>query len=662
MKSIKYSVCSLFICFVIFTVLFSPGKVFASENIIVANESFERGTYSGTNYLPIQGTITGDPQKVVSGKYSALLSSLSTDVWKEFNYTDSNQVKFEKNTTYQVTFSYKSVDMQPLDSNRFFYFLARSTDGQEDKGFTSWNDTSGSTGIRTITFTTGNKENYYLIWGIHAGGSLALDDIQIVKAVSSQSEGFEKGTYNQTSFLPGSGRITNDPNLTVSGQYSAYLSSLHNEDWKEFSYSDSNQVKFERNTTYQVTFSYQSIEIATADSNRYFYFLARSTDNAEDKGWTTWNEASGSKGSRTVTFTTSNKDNYYLIWGIHAGGALSIDDIEITKVSESFEKGTFAGTRYRAGSGVITKEPAKVISGQYSAYLASQQNEEWKTILTTDPTTYRFEKNTTYTVTFSYKPLDMDPMNLGRCFYFLARSMDDQEDKGWTTWNEGIGSTKRKSITFTTGNKDNYYLIWGIRGGGVISLDDITIHKDSESFERGTYSGTDYIPASGILTNDPTKVVNGMYSAYLNSPQTIEWANLIASNSSRLKLQKNTTYTVSFAYKSIDMEPQNPNRHFYFLVRGLDNVEVVNWTSWNDSNGSSGVKTVTFTTGEQENYYLIWGIRNGGALSIDDIIVRQLATYRYDSGGRLTQIRTQDNRVVRYSYDKNGNLVKTTVD
>lgn len=73
--------------------------------------------------------------------------------------------------------------MQPLDSNRFFYFLARSTNGQEDKGITSWNDASGNKGIRTMTFTTGNKENYYLIWGIHAGGSLALDDIQIVKAV-----------------------------------------------------------------------------------------------------------------------------------------------------------------------------------------------------------------------------------------------------------------------------------------------------------------------------------------------------------------------------------------------------------------------------------------------------------------------------------------------
>ncbi|MEK4043349.1 RHS repeat domain-containing protein [Paenibacillus sp. FSL H8-0048] len=662
MKNVKSSVYGLLICCLVFTLLAGQSKVSAAENIIAANESFENGTYAGTNYLPIQGTITSDPLKVVNGKYSALLSSLQSDVWKEFNYTDSNQVKFEKNTTYNVTFTYKSIDMQPLDSNRFFYFLARSTDGQEDKSFTSWNDASGNTGIRTMTFTTGNKENYYLIWGIHAGGSLAIDDIQIVKAVSTQSETFEKGTYNQTDFLPGSGHITSDPNHIVSGQYSAFLSSAQSEDWKEFSYTDSQKVKFEKNTTYQVTFSYRSVDMGPVESNRYFYFLARSTDNTQDKGWTTWNDANGSRGSRTVTFTTANKENYYLIWGIHSGGALSIDDIEITKVSESFENGTFKDTQFTAGSGVISKDPAKVISGQYSAYLVSQLNEVWKAFALSDLSKIKFEGNTTYTVSFSYKSLDMNPLHNTRSFYFLARSTDDQEDKGWTTWNEGNGSMGRKTITFTTGSKENYYLIWGIHNGGAISIDDITVHKDSESFERGTYSGTDYTSASGILTNDPAKIVNGRYSAYLNSPQNIEWANLMVSDASRLKFQKNTTYTVSFAYKSMDMQPENPNRHFYFIVRGIDNVEVLNWTSWNEGSGSRGVKTVTFTTGEQDNYYLTWGVRNGGALSIDDIIVRQLTTYRYDSGGRLTQVRTQDNRVVRYSYDKNGNLVKTTVE
>ncbi|UQZ32255.1 hypothetical protein C2I18_01055 [Paenibacillus sp. PK3_47] len=399
----------------------------AADLIFGAKENFEKGSYAGTNYIPVNGIITDDPLKVVNGKYSALLNSQSSEVWKEFNNTNPEKVRFEKNTTYTVTFSYKSIDMQPQDPNRFFYFLARSTDGKEDKGYTTWNDVSGSTGIRTMTFTTGNKENYYLIWGIHAGGSLSLDDIVIAKDTSSDTESFEGGSFTSTNFQAISGSITNESAKIISGQYSAFLSSLPYETWKGFSYTDPNKMKFERNTTYQVTFKYKSINMVSG-SNRYFYFLARSQDDVEDKGWTTWNDDSGSTGNKIITFTTGNKPNYYLIWGISNGGALSIDDIEIVKISESFEKGSFTDTYFKAGSGVLTKEPEKVISGQYSAYLSSQLNEDWKEFAYSDPDTYSFEKNTTYSITFSYKSLAMDYLNSGPYFYFLARSTDNQED------------------------------------------------------------------------------------------------------------------------------------------------------------------------------------------------------------------------------------------
>ncbi|OKP89741.1 hypothetical protein A3848_13185 [Paenibacillus sp. P32E] len=349
-----------------------------------------------------------------------------------------------------------------------------------------------------------------------------------------------------------------------------------------------------------------------------------------------------------------------MIWGIHAGGALSLDDIEIAKVSESFEKGSFTDTNFTAGSGILTKEPAKVISGQYSAYLISQLNEDWKEFTYTDPNKVKFEANTTYTVSFSYKSIDMDTLNNSRFFYFLARSTDNQEDKGWTTWNEATGNKGKRTITFTTGNKENYYLIWGIHKGGALSLDDITIRKVSESFERGTYSDTGLSPVAGIITNDPLKAVNGLYSAYLSSPTTKEWIEFASTDTNKMKFQSNTTYTVSFAYKSIDMQPADLNRYFYFSVRGIDNTEVKGWTRWNDTAGTKGLKTVTFTTGDQDNYYIFWGIHGGGALSLDDIVIQQLTTYQYDNNGRLVQVRYPDNSVVRYSYDLNGNLINTT--
>lgn len=643
----------------------SHSKAFAAENIITPKETFESGAYAGTSYIPINGTITSDPQKVVNGRYSALLSSPPSEVWKEFNYTNSGKIKFEKNTAYSVTFSYKSIEMNPSDANRFFYFLARSTDNdtQEDKGYIAWTDEVGNSGIRTMTFTTGNKENYYLIWGIHAGGAISIDDIQIVKTTSAGSESFENGSFASTNFLAGDGVITNDPAQVVSGQYSAYLSSKRTEDWKEFSYTDTNKVKFEKNTKYTITFSYKSIDMEATGAERSFYFLARSTDNKEDKGWTTWNEVSGNKGSKTVTFTTGNKENYYLIWGIYRGGALSLDDIEITKMNESFESGTYTNTIFTAGhGGIITNDPAKVITGQYSAYLESQTGEVWKEFSYTDSDKFKFEGNTTYTVTFSYKSIDMNASDNDRFFYFLARSTDNLEDKGWMTWKDSTGNKGKKTVTFTTGSKANYYLIWGIHQGGALSLDDIKIEKVSESFEQEAYSATNFFPVSGIITSDPAKVVSGSYSAFLSNSTAQGGKDFASTDTNKVKFQRNTTYTVSFAYKAVDMQPNDNNRYFYFSGRGMDNTEMKGWTIWNDVTGTKGMKTVTFTTGDQDNYYLFWGIHGMGALSIDDIIIQQLTTYQYDDNGRLVQIRLADNQVIRYYYDENGNLITTKVE
>lgn len=103
--------------------LVSPSsKILADSNEVIPIESFESGTFNGGNFKPLSGVITNDTNKVVSGLYSAYLSSSLTQVWNDFANTDLTKVKFEKNTSYSVTFSYKAVDMQPSDSNRFFIF------------------------------------------------------------------------------------------------------------------------------------------------------------------------------------------------------------------------------------------------------------------------------------------------------------------------------------------------------------------------------------------------------------------------------------------------------------------------------------------------------------------------------------------------------------
>ncbi|MFF2911161.1 hypothetical protein [Paenibacillus sp. NPDC057934] len=646
---------------VVLILLIPIQTILAEENEIVPIETFESGTFKGSNYIAASGVITNNPSQVVSGLFSVNLISQQTDEWKEAIYTDQQKVKFEKNTTYSVTFSYKSLDMN-ADNNRYFYFLARSNDGQEDKGMTIWKESAGNSGIKTVTFKTGTKDNYFLIWGIHGGGSYSIDDIRIVKSVPKTSETFENGSFNGTNYLPGSGSITNDPSKIVNGSYSAYLSSLLSEDWKEFSYSDNKKIKFEKNTTYSVTFSYKSVSMDKNAQNRFFYFLARSTDVKDDQGWTVWNDSSGSVGSKTITFTTGNKDNYYLIWGIHAGGALSIDDIQVNKLSESFENGTYNNTNFLPVSGTITNDPDKVVSGAYSAFLNASKTEEWKEFSYTDPAKVKFEKNTTYTISFAFKSESGALSDPNQFFYFLARSTDNKEDKGWTKWGNSGGRKGTQTVTFTTGNKDNYYLIWGIHAGGTLSLDDIRIIKSGESFEKGTFSSTKYTPLLANITNDPTKVISGTHSAYAASSSSQEWADFLFSDSSKMVFEKNTAYSITFSYKVFDMNVSDKNRYFYFLGRSGDNLEEIANIIWSDNNGSVGSKTVSFTTGDKENYYIYWGANGGGALSLDDIIVKQLETYEYDSNGRLMQRRLSDNRVIKYLYDKNGNLIKTRIE
>jgi YD repeat-containing protein len=110
------------------------------------------------------------------------------------------------------------------------------------------------------------------------------------------------------------------------------------------------------------------------------------------------------------------------------------------------------------------------------------------------------------------------------------------------------------------------------------------------------------------------------------------------------------------------MDVSNNSRFFYFVGRSGDGSEEIGNTIWSDTSGNVGSKTITFTTGNKENYYIYWGIHGGGALSLDDIVVKQLQTYEYDSNGRLMKRRLQDNTIIKYYYDANGNLLKTVTE
>lgn len=451
-------------------------------------DTFDQGKFEETRYTagyPANaGEISNSTSAVISGSHSVIGTAPGTQEWTEFLHTDRNKMKFEPNTTYKIAFKYKVNQLS--NQNGYFYFLAKSPDGANgiyNRGFTTWTGQVGEIGTKTFTLTTGDSENYYLIWGLNRGGSLSIDDIEITKI----QESFESGSYTEIPYTKGypqnSGNITTIPAKVISGTYSILGEAASSQEWTEFLHSDFKKMKFEPNTTYTVAFKYKVNQLP--GQNGSFYFLARSPDGTNstfDRGFTAWNGQVGEIGTKTITFTTGSSQNYYVIWGLNNGGSLSIDDIEITKVQESFESGGYIVAPYNRGyphnSGIITSDPSKVISGKYSILGDAASSQEWTEFLHSDLNKVKLEPNKTYKVSFKYKVNRLSDQN--GYFYFLVKSIDwanSINSKGFTTWTGQIGEIGTKTVTFTTGDSYNYYLIWGLNYGGSLSIDDVKIES-----------------------------------------------------------------------------------------------------------------------------------------------------------------------------------------
>lgn len=153
----------------------------------------------------------------------------------------------------------------------------------------------------------------------------------LMKKIHRDSENFEKGDITATSYIPliGTLSMAQESSKVVNGAYSAYGTGLKNLDWTVFMISDMDKIKLEPNTSYTVTFNYKVVD--TPASGGYFDFFVRTLAADKDVGWLTWNEPIGSKGSKKVEFVTDSYSDYFLNFGMHYGGAISIDDIKITK-------------------------------------------------------------------------------------------------------------------------------------------------------------------------------------------------------------------------------------------------------------------------------------------------------------------------------------------
>lgn len=330
-------------------------------------------------------------------------------------------------------------------------------------------------------------DDYRIIWGIHGPGAVTVDDIDIVApapgapTTPSGWETFEQGSLTASAYAAATpaASYTTASTETVNGGGSAKGTTTAS-GYTEFLYSKATSIALLPLNHYTVTFDYRALASGT------LYSLARTPTgtNSADRGYSEWPLAAGDAGTKTISFSTADFSDYFLIWGLKNGGSVSIDDIRVANDyvnTEGFESGSFASSSYTDGYshyGTISSAAADVVNGSYSAVGSNDGTTPWFEFAYSDPAKIRLQGGHTYKVTVAYRQL-VAPQP-GGFYYTLARtpSGGNSHDAGFAQWfdePETMGMKTQRTFDYTLDSYGDYFLIFGLQGGGKLAIDDITV-------------------------------------------------------------------------------------------------------------------------------------------------------------------------------------------
>lgn len=321
---------------------------------------------------------------------------------------DGLQLKEElhPHTSYMITFDAKTT--VEIGNGAFFYvgFTDNNVDYEEKydaiKAFDKLRIGSFYTpheyGYQkySYTFNTGdfNAEDYYLAFGIYGIGGVQIKNITLTMLDTDLSyttddivvkhnqktdkhielevgdtiyENFEAGFFNGGIMYPGiksTGIMTSDPNLVISGKYSAYIDNSVETapdgltyNYNIFLNSNTKDFHLECGESYRVEFKVRVVKDFTQTYTEvdpwgaYFYFIAREEGTyAHDRGYfgmshapNRINEAQilsdyevGKVYCLETEFTTVSSNSIVTLqFGVGKDGAVVIDDIVITRIDNS---------------------------------------------------------------------------------------------------------------------------------------------------------------------------------------------------------------------------------------------------------------------------------------------------------------------------------------
>lgn len=361
-------------------------------------------------------------------------------------------------------------------------------------------------------------------------------------AAPLHEEGFE-GAIASTLYTLNTpyGTLTKEANQVIAGTGSIKGLSARGTQWAEYA-SLNKRVQLTAGKDYTISFKYRILE----QEGNFFYFYMKQQVNGADV-----TSGFNFKSGGTIPYRAelaadqvrlTEKDGYWLaeasfkaagdglynmLWGIQDGGAIVIDDVLIKEgklpvmvnktaavAIEGFESGDLTKTSFQAlGSGALVQQ-AKAIQGKYAVGASATVQQEWHEFLATDPAKLELAANTVYTVMFKYKVVQ--PEGQDSYFYVMAGTGDQSKAMNfgssaapiWTNADAAEvadrGTYKVAKMTFKTGSTPDMQVKWGIRKGGAIAIDDVSIVKGKASIptQEGPHIGYANVVDYGAVPND----------------------------------------------------------------------------------------------------------------------------------------------------------------
>ena len=519
-------------------------------------------------------SLTKDKQQILGGETSLKLVGTGVDsVDKAATYSEA--VSFKPNTTYTVSFDYKTLS----DAQQGAYMYMQLCSGDVVRGSYFWADlVSNGRRTQTFTFTTDERTDYEMFFGLHKALSVVIDNLVIIEndtAVRVRAKGqtytppqrndeyetasfpftanFEQGSLYKAGMLAGDmsfGEITRAQQAVVDGKYSVIGNSDGSVQWMNFLNTDTRKISFKPNTTYTISFDAKTVRKQHNEGGFMVYMRTGLGTFNDDRGYVMWDAYGNVKelgpdmkasdvnfsvdknaaGRMELRVTTGNKQDYSLYFCIKYGGAFSVDNIRIEE-GDKFVKKTVANP----------------------------------------------------------------PVNQVRIpVYGFAESFE----AGPVRQADGNGFFRRALVL-----------------GG-----------DTGSKNYGFYSQ---------FTNDPSKVINGFYSVWGENTSGT-WYDFVKTNSARVPLYDGNSYYIRYKFKAGALQA---GAHYAFTLKSDTHSQNNLYLWWNDKGEVVGTNlpALSYKITRQSgyyvvemkatpavgpcNYYMVWGMNGNGSISIDDICI-----------------------------------------